>query len=250
MSIWEYIILFSSVLLGGGVAFYFQKNNKTYLKLALSFSGAYILGITVLHLLPIVFAQSSHSIGLWILLGFFIQLFLEFLSQGLEHGHIHADHHQGSNFAIPIMLGLCIHAFLEGMPLSNYNEVHDNLHGHGHDHSSHNHLFFGIIIHKAPAAFTLVLLLLFSHIKKSKILIYLTLFASMSPLGALLSSTLQQQGLLDTQNQVILLAIVIGSFLHISTTILFEMEENHHKISFPRLTAIIVGVVFALMTMH
>ena len=67
MLIWEYIILFLVVLLGGGIAFYFKQNNKKLLALVLSFSGAYILGISVLHLMPGVFAGGDQFVGLWIL---------------------------------------------------------------------------------------------------------------------------------------------------------------------------------------
>ena len=44
------LLLFSSVLVGGGLAFYLRQNNKNLIQLLLSFSGAYILGITFLHL--------------------------------------------------------------------------------------------------------------------------------------------------------------------------------------------------------
>ena len=54
-----------SVLGGGGVAFYFQKNNKRVLQTVLSFSGAYILGISVLHLMPHVFIDGSADEGLF-----------------------------------------------------------------------------------------------------------------------------------------------------------------------------------------
>ena len=39
----------------------------------------------------------------------------------------------------------------------------------------------------------------------------------------------------------ILLAIVVGMFLHISTTIIFETNENH-RFNLAKLTAILLGV--------
>jgi len=71
MSLWEFIILFLSVVLGGGLALYFQKNDRQTMQLMLSFSGAYILGISVLHLMPTVFNGEVTHVGLWILAGFF-----------------------------------------------------------------------------------------------------------------------------------------------------------------------------------
>ena len=249
----DYLILFSSVLLGGGLAFYFQKNNKKLLQLVLSFSGAFILGISVLHLMPVAFTYplnassetiSTHgnTVGLLILLGFFVQIFLEQLSKGVEHGHIHAPHHGKTGFAIQILLGLCIHAFFEGVPLEN-----ESIHAHNH----HDHLLWGIVLHKAPAAFALVLLFLISDFKKSWILLALFIFASMSPLGAYIGKMLTVEGVLTMERQNFVVAFVIGSFLHIATTILFEVESaEHHSISIRKLIAILIGIGMAILTIH
>ncbi|MFT4667993.1 MAG: hypothetical protein ACI9XB_004970, partial [Gammaproteobacteria bacterium] len=72
MEITEYIILFVAVLIGGSVALYLQQVKTQYLSMLLSFSGAYLLGIAMLHLMPIAFQQPGTNPGLWILLGFFV----------------------------------------------------------------------------------------------------------------------------------------------------------------------------------
>lgn len=251
MDLPDYLILFSSVLLGGGLAFYFQKNNKTILQLVLSFSGAFIMGISVLHLMPVAFsnpintsaetiASHGNTVGLLILLGFFVQIFLEQLSKGVEHGHIHAPHHSKNGFAIQILLGLSIHAFFEGIPLENE---------YMHAHAGHNHLLWGIVLHKAPAAFALVLLFLISNFKKPLIVSALLVFALMSPLGALVGKMLTDNGVLTMERQNYVVAFVIGSFLHIATTILFEVESaEHHSISMRKLIAILVGIGMAILT--
>ena len=77
MTLLQYAALFTAVLLGGGLAFKFQSNNRRLLQLILSFVGAYLLGILVLHLIPDAYQDSPQSIGLGVLLGFFIQLTLE-----------------------------------------------------------------------------------------------------------------------------------------------------------------------------
>lgn len=247
----DYLILFSSVLLGGGLAFYFQKTNKTLLQLVLSFSGAFILGISVLHLMPVAFSypinasaevisRHGNTVGLLILLGFFVQIFLEQLSKGVEHGHIHAPHKGKTSFAIQILLGLSIHAFFEGVPLENESI---------HVHQGHNHLLWGIVLHKAPAAFALVLLFLISNFKKPFIVIALLIFASMSPLGAFVGKILTGNGVLTMERQNYVVAFVIGSFLHIATTILFEVESaEHHGISMRKLIAILIGIGMAILT--
>ncbi len=246
METWEYILLFISVALGGALAFFLRQFKSSWIQLLLSFSGAYILGITALHLLPSVYQDQPASIGVWVLLGFFLQLSLEQLSKGVEHGHIHAHQHAESSFAISIMVGLCLHAFLEGLPLSHYHELS---HAHHEDHgwfSQGNHLLFGIILHKIPAAFALVTLLLRSGFKSSIAFGLLLLFASMSPIAAQLAD-MSEWG---SRWLVYIVAVVVGSFLHIATTILFESDDKHqHRISWKKLLAIGLGLGMGLITM-
>ena len=244
MTIWHYLLLFIIVILSGMLAFGVKTQGKQLLKIALSFSGAYILGITVLHLMPSVFYGHDHLAGLWILAGFFIQLFLEHLSLGVEHGHMHSKANAPAGMALSIMIGLCLHAFLEGMPLGNYSEFHHD-HHHGHTHG-HEHLLYGIILHKAPAAFSLTAILISSGFKRNITLLCLFIFAAMSPLGALTGTYLIQ----SQELQKIFLAMVIGSFLHISTTILFEADSSgHHTISMKKLVALVLGVGLAILTL-
>jgi zinc transporter ZupT len=244
----QYLLLFSSVVIGGSLAFYLRRNDKKLIQLLLSFSGAYILGITFLHLVPETYETGNHT-GLFILLGFFIQLMLEQLSGGVEHGHIHAIHDAKSSAAFAIMLGLCLHAFIEGLPLDILGHAHDgHAHaGHNHGSSETNHLLFGIIIHKIPAAFALGILLLLSGFKDKTVILYLVIFGSMSPLAAAIGGYLDGQGLLSPDIRSAIMAIVIGSFLHIATTILFETDTNH-KIPINKLIAVLAGLVIAILT--
>ncbi|MCB0631891.1 MAG: ZIP family metal transporter [Saprospiraceae bacterium] len=245
MEIWEYLLLFVSVALGGGLAFFLRQFRSRWVQLLLAFSGAYILGITALHLLPSVYHEQQATIGLWVLFGFFLQLILEQLSKGVEHGHIHAHHHAGSGFAISIMLGLCLHAFLEGLPLSHYHELAHIPHADHRWWENGNHLLFGIILHKIPAAFALVTILLRSDFKPPVALGMLLIFASMSPLAATLADVSDW----GTRWLVQIVAIVVGSFLHISTTILFESDDRHqHRISWKKLLAIGLGLGMGILS--
>lgn len=246
MSLIEYLILFFAVLIGGSAALYFQEIKARYLSLLLSFSGAYVLGIAMLHMMPIAFHDTSVNPGLWVLIGFFVQLLLEQLSGGVEHGHIHAHEHRGSTYAIQLMIGLCLHAFFEGLPLGNY-EAFQDIH-HGHAHSSDNPLLLGIILHKAPAAFALTALLLTSGYRKSIVIACLILFATMSPLGAGLAAWLGQSGWLGNGVQEQIIAFVIGSFLHIATTIIFETDGSaSHHLPWRKLLLIGLGLALAIL---
>jgi zinc transporter ZupT len=244
MAFWQYILLFGTVLAGGLLAFRFSSIGKQVLQSVLSFVGAYLLGIIVLHLLPDVYIEVNQSIGLWVLTGFFIQILLERLSLGVEHGHIHDHHHTTKPiFALQVMIGLCIHAFIEGLPLSTYATHHAVLHAHEHNH---DHFFYGVILHKAPEAFALAVLLLMSRFEKQVVWGCLIIFSAMSPLGAYLVQVLDFQE--HTFQKII--AIVVGSLLHISTVILFETDNtDEHRIRWHKILAILLGVGLALLTL-
>jgi zinc and cadmium transporter len=231
MSIFIILLLSGCAFLGGISVFFVKNDNNIRLKLILSFSGAYLFAITVLHLLPDVYKTAgSNNIGLFILGGFILQILLEQFSQGIEHGHIHLHQHQKS-FPWGIMLSLCFHAFLEGMPLT----ARDS-----------NQLVFGIALHHIPAAFALGSVLLGQQINKNLTIAYLIVFAAMSPLGYAFSFVLSEGSLssLDRYYPYIM-GIVIGIFLHISTTILFESSVDH-KFSIKKTIAVFIGVGLAL----
>ena len=66
-------ILFISALVSGLAVFVVKRDNTNLLKLILSFSGAYLFAITVLHLIPHVYLSLNtppESIGLHSLVGF------------------------------------------------------------------------------------------------------------------------------------------------------------------------------------
>ena len=108
-----YFLLFITIIISGSTVFAFRKINPGFLKLLLSFSGAYLFALTVLHLIPEVYQSGDKSIGVFIFIGFFIQIILEFFSQGIEHGHIHIHKNQNAAFPYGVMIGLCLHSFLE-----------------------------------------------------------------------------------------------------------------------------------------
>ncbi len=228
-------ILFISASIAGLAVFFVKRDNTNYLKLILSFSGAYLFAITVLHLIPHAYTEGNTSpevIGLYILGGFIFQLLLEQFSQGIEHGHIH--HHE-AGFPLGIMISLCLHAFLEGMPLVS-----------GHQ----SQLVFGIAVHHIPAAFALGSLLLNTRLSKNAIIVLLLVFASMTPLGFLTSNVLSDGEVSNlSQHFDKIMAVVIGIFLHISTTILFESgSADHHHFNKKKMAAVFLGIALSLTT--
>ena len=114
--------LILSVLLGGLLVSYLKTNYKTQtIKLTLAFSGGFLLSIVFCHLLPDLYQHDFETIGFYILLGFLVQLILEYFSGGIEHGHMHSN----SRLSVPLslFLALSIHSIIEGFPLGNVEEV-------------------------------------------------------------------------------------------------------------------------------
>lgn len=230
MSLIDYIILFLSVFVGSAIAFYIKNISQNNTRLLISFSGAYLFSITVLHLIPETFAgQHNHTIGLFILIGFFLQIILEQFSKGIEHGHGHIH----GSIPLSILIGLGVHSFIEGMPLG-------NPHHHTHLHSS---LLSAIALHKIPVGIVLTHMLIESKMTKTKILLLIGLFALTTPLGSFVSQYIS--GISNNYQEI--MAIVIGMFLHISTTILFESSEGHH-FNTRKAVAIILGTSIALLS--
>lgn len=244
MEIITYISLLLIVLAGGSVVVLLRNNLANGLKYILAFSGAFLLATSVIHIIPEVYATDQKYIGVFVLLGFLVQLFLEFFSQGIEHGHIHVHKHLGSSFPIVIMISLSLHSLIEGFPL--VREMNHEFHEHSAhlDHADHS-LLLGILLHKLPISMALMSMFLKANLKLTKAFFWLIVFALMAPLGTLLGDYFSESlmGMLYVFDYA--LAIVLGMFLHISTTILFESDESH-KFNFLKLIIIVVGGALAV----
>ena len=241
----NFILLFLTVLAAGAWVIISPNYKENYYKLALVFAGSYLFSITILHLIPelLTSGYSAQKMGLWILLGFVLQQILEYLSSGIEHGHVHmGDRKIG---AITIMLGLFLHAFLEGTLLSHAEIMGYSDHANDHIHND-NTLLAGILMHKGPAAFALAAVLVTSLSKKWA-LIFLIVFALASPLGMISSSYLYDLGLLDQKGVNVLFGLVAGGFLHISTTIFFESSPQH-KLQWNKLIVSLLAVALAIIS--
>lgn len=232
-----YLLLFLSVIVSGISVLFINISGKN-LKLLLSFSGAYLFAICTLHLIPEIYLSGTPNVGIYILIGFFAQILLEFFSEGIEHGHIHIHKHDHKHSAFPyaMMAGLSIHSFLEGMPLANTAT------------DSHNSLLTGIVMHNIPIAIALMTMLLQSHIRKQNAIAWLIVFALITPLGTITSKAIGENiiGNFSIYFDRIM-AFVIGIFLHISTTILFESSENH-RFNLIKFMVILVGAGVALLS--
>ncbi len=246
------LLLILSVVLGGTVVSYFNATNKNqYIKLALAFSGGFLLAVIFQHLLPELYGahegheQHAHGslpvfqVGIFILLGFLVQLVLEYFSGGIEHGHVHV--HKGQAMPWTLFISLSVHSVLEGIPLGNM--LIPGIDAAGNFLPWNGSFFWGIVFHQIPVAIALMTLLLATRLSRKKAWAILIAFGLMTPVGVFLGLgvTTEQLGL----NVNMILAVVVGMFLHISTTIIFETTENH-KFNLLKLVSILVGVTLAL----
>lgn len=230
----SYILLILSVLVGSLLVLFLKPSNHL-VRLLLAFSGAYLLSVTILHLLPDVYTHShehshTHStklIGVLILVGILIQSVLESFSKGAEHGHIHL-HSDSKKFPWWLFISLCIHAFSEGLPI----------------HTANGNLLWAIVVHKIPIAIVLTSFLLHANYSKQTIFGFLSIFALMSPLGMLVS----KQVSFLSEHHTLINAFIIGIFLHISTIILFESTENH-KFNLQKFIAVLLGILLTVLTL-
>lgn len=192
------------------------------MKLFLAFSGAFLLGILILEMFPHLYENYTPLHGGLILLGIVFQKLLEFLSKGAEHGHTHKQSTQQLPWVL--LLSLCVHAFLEGLPLGLQPK-----------------LLWAVSIHKIPIGMVLGLLLFATPSATSTKRLALLGFAMMSPLGSFVAEAIPL-AILRTWID----PLVAGLLLHISTTILFESSEGH-EFNLQKFLSIALGMILAFL---
>lgn len=217
-----YLYPILAVLFSFALVWLFKPKQKSQINLLLAFSGAFLLALTFFELLPEVYeGNSPKKVALFVLIGILTQVFLEFFSKGAEHGHMHYDLSEG-RFPVVLFLSLSTHALIEGVPMQTGD------------------MLTGILIHKIPVAMLLSIFLLNSQLKKSIAILFIVLFALMTPIGSYLTS--ETDLILNYGTQ--LNAVAIGIFFHVSTVILFESGKGH-SFNLGKLIVIILGVGIA-----
>ena len=270
-----YLLPFIAVIVGYFVAIIIKPNNRKVIKLLLAFSGAFLLTMTVSHLLPEVYAYVIEGKHVETVAKQVDPSMVQYLNDHHreEHTHDSHDHHNHNHseadhsnqhnhdhdamkkIGLFIMLGIVFQIILEYF--SKGAE-----HGHVHIHekmtslpwllfgslclhalfegmpiSQHHHLAWAIAIHHFPIAIILTLFFLQAQLNKKFIFIFMVAFALMTPLGTYLSHSLS----FLNAYYVPISAFVIGILFHISSTIIFESSEGH-KFNLAKLLAIIIGI--------
>jgi len=233
------ILLFIITVAGGSFPLWNRNWNEQKLNYLLAFSGSFLLGITLLHLLPEIFETTGHKAGLYILLGFFFQQAIQRFTHGVEHGHHHlSEHHHVSIW--PVFAGLGFHALSEGLPLGMQYD----------DPNTLPSLFTAIAFHKIPEAMLIVSLILADHhASKRKAWSLLMVFALLTPIAGLFTHALGAVSDVFATIIPFCIPVIAGSFIHISTTIFFESGTRSHDMNWRKWTAILLGIGFAMLTL-
>ena len=219
----NYILPFLAVALSVLFVLIGKSTLLKQLPLLLAFSGAFLLATTITVIFPKVFIHGNGHISYWVLAGIVVQIALENLTKGAEHGHIHTN--DNSNLPWALVIGLSLHAFIEGFPIAQHQE-----------------LLWAVAIHKLPIAMLLVVALWHSKSSLRRKFLTLIVFGLMTPLGSFCNETIQSL----QPYTLYITALVAGVMLHISTTILFESAENH-KLKLSKVLVIIFGLGLAAL---
>ena len=167
----------------------------------------------------------------------FAQLVIQRYIHGVEHGHIHVHHHGEKMALSSVIIGLSLHAAMEGIPLGfNY-----------HSNSTEPALYLAIATHKFPEAI-LVASLLIATGNRTKIIPTIVFFSAITPVTAILAHNLGIYFLFVSTIISVIIPIVAGAFLHIATTIFFESGTKHHMLTNKKILAILLGVGLGLLT--
>ena len=222
------LLLILSVLIGVFLGKFFGDREK-FAKNLLIVSAGFLITICLNEVFPQIYSGSEHHIGLWVIGGVLLQMLLENLTKGFEHGHFH--HHTDEKNILPLalMIGLFVHAFLEGIPLANETEVLSPY-------------LTGILVHNIPISFILGAFLVKNKKFSTSAFLIIALFALASPLGLILGKYF------SPDLKIYFLALVGGIFLHISSVIIFESNKNHN-VDWQKIGVVALGVLLA-MTGH
>lgn len=254
----SYLLIIGGVLIWGVLLPGKKKASPRLMQYISAFGGAFLFASCFINLVPHMYLEGYETpnwhfkVGTTVMIGFLIQLVLEHLTQGVEHGHNHCacceeeehdaghhheHHHEGhchENHVHPVtglLIGMSIHAFLEGMPMVDP------------DGDIHQGLLYGIVLHNIPIALVMIGLFINNRYSNLKSMLLLLIFAVMTPLGSMCNLYLIPE---NEVLQALIMGVVVGILLHVSVSILFD--HDHNKFSWTKLALILLAFVAAYFT--
>ncbi|WP_170227074.1 ZIP family metal transporter [Luteibaculum oceani] len=226
----QIVVLLLVTVIPGIIILNGSLKSQGWIKPLLSLSGSFLLALSFCHLLPEAYHHEGATVGVFVLLGFFAQVILESVTKGVEHGHYHSHGHFSKYFPLLVIGGLSLHSMLEAMPIGGHNHV-----------GSGNTYLTGIALHKFPIALTLASILKTTPLKNYSRWIWFGLFCLSAPIVIVALHFFPEQ-IISERFSNLSSAFAVGIFLHVSTTILFEVEDGH-RLKASKFAAIISGLL-------
>lgn len=228
------LVLLAGPLSGLWLQRRFTAGSQKLMPYTVVFSGSFLLGISIFGLMPELFEHLDQlQAGIWILIGFFLQIVLEKFTGGLGHGHIHS--HDVPRSVFVLFGGLMLHALFEGFSAGQSKAVGEGL---------ISGMVVGISVHEIPAAFSLSVLMYSVYKGKVHTSLFLIIYACATPLGFLLGN--YSNNFISESVSGVLTALIAGTFLHISTTIVFENSLRKRE-GIGKWAMILAGLVISFL---
>lgn len=238
-----YLGLILVVWMGAILPMLIKKGDLFFTRLLL-FSGSYLLGIAIIHFIPDIITNSPAKTP-WILVGFFLQIIIQKFSSGSEHGHIHNVNLLNKGIAFQVLIGLSFHTLMDGISVGSYTAW-----SHQHHEIEKNGLGFilGILVHKIGEGFSLASLFVLAKSKPWESSLTLLIFSLIAPISAWIVSGIT----ISPAILSIVMALVAGSFLHISASILLENKNKLKEkgVDYTEWLVIFMGFSLAIFTSH
>uniref|UniRef100_A0A7E4W563 Zinc transporter ZIP9 n=1 Tax=Panagrellus redivivus TaxID=6233 RepID=A0A7E4W563_PANRE len=155
-------------------------------------------------------------VGWSLIAGFLLMLFVEQVTK----------HNQSGRQKITATIGLVVHSAVDGIALGSASMVNKS--------DVQFIVFIAIMLHKAPAAFGLVTILMMEGLERAKIRKHLFVFASAAPIGALATFFLMPKdpsvANASSASTGIMLLFSAGTFLYVATVhVLPELAASSNK---------------------
>lgn len=221
-------ILFIAAFLFGALTLV-RKWSDEWLHLFISFGAGVFLGAVFFELLPEAMeVDHRETVGIAILAGYLLILFVEkFLFSRGGTGEVHSH----KVISIAAFIGLSVHSLIDGLGMS-VTSVDPHL---------GQTVFYSILAHHLPAAFSVGSLLSLARIKKSSVLALLALFAAMPPIGALLFAPLVEHS--SEQTYSIIVGCMTGTFLYVATADLLPEVFHSKSKRWQNLALLVLGLL-------
>lgn len=230
--------LFLITFIGGSIPLWSKNWTEQRMKSLLAFSGAFLLSVTLLHLVPESVSIFHYEAGILILAGFFLQQAIQKFTHGVEHGHAHRANGHHHIAILPVFIGLSVHAFSEGLPLGAAYR----------DTTTLPSLYLAIGLHKLPEAMLITSLVHSGKGSKKRPWLLLLLFSLITPVAGGVTHLLGTYYEEVTRIVQWCIPLITGAFLHIATTIFFESGTRSHDMNWRKWAIILLGVGLAILT--